>query len=131
MVFAHKAYGYGQAAIFSYGAVYARFIVLHALILGCIVDNGSTSSTNVYELHKGGLYAQSITTTDGTVVTCTANYKGDASDPLRRMSMLEELHALQWRPPPRENVSAGGLMAPLGPQIHFVASLLQHIPGSR
>lgn len=36
----------------------------------------STWSTNVYEIHKGGLYADSVLLTSGTIVTPTAVYPG-------------------------------------------------------
>jgi hypothetical protein len=95
MVFAHKDNGYGQRAIFSY-------------------DEGLTWSTNVFEIHKGGLYAQSVVVANGKIITATAVYPGDAGDPDRHTTE-PILHSLIWEPPSRKVVSTGGFMRPLIP----------------
>ena len=94
--------GYGQLAMFSY-------------------DNGSSWSTNWYEIHKGGLYAQSVVLKSGEIVTATAVYPGDAGDPGHNTSKTT-LHALRWRTPPRAEVEKGGFMQPLIPPAMFDAN---------
>ena len=100
-----------------------------------------TGSTNWYEVHKGGLYAQSVVLKSGEIVTATAVCKctysplcllpgasrrgctdpGDAGDPMHNTSRTT-LHALRWRPPPRAEVEKGGFMQPLIPPAMFDAN---------
>jgi hypothetical protein len=103
MPYAHKDKGYGQRALFSY-------------------DNGSTWSTNVYEVHKGGLYADSVVLRSGMIVTPTAVYPGDADPDHNATGPLATLHAIRWWPPSREEVSRGGFQPPLIPPTMYNAS---------
>ncbi len=66
-------------------------------------DEGQTWSRNVYELHKGGLYANSVALPDDTIVTVHDN---------RKTEQGQGFCILRWRPPTREVVSKGGFFEP-------------------
>ncbi|MAE66740.1 MAG: hypothetical protein CMJ18_20930 [Phycisphaeraceae bacterium] len=66
------------------------------------LDEGETWSRTVYELHHGGLYANSVVLPDDTIVTV---HDGRNTDHVK-------LSVLRWKPPSREEVSKGGFFAP-------------------
>ncbi len=65
-------------------------------------DEGRSWSRTVYELHHGGLYANSVALDDDTIVTVHDNR--DAGE--------RGLNVLRWKPPPRAEVSRGGFFKP-------------------
>ena len=79
LTFGHKDKGQGQ-----------RFLVSY--------DDGRSWSRTVYELHVGGLYANTVALNDDTLVTV-----------YYRNSRLE---VLRWRAPDQRTVAKGGFFRP-------------------
>ena len=65
-------------------------------------DEGKTWSRTVFELHHGGLYANSVVVNDDTIVTVHDN----------RAAGDRGLNVLRWTVPSREQVSKGGFFRP-------------------
>ena len=90
--FGHKDEGFGQRFLMSF-------------------DEGRTWSRTVYQLRKGGLYANSVVLNDDTIITVHDNRKAGGG-----------LSVLRWRTPSRETVSKGGFFKP---QAIFVKAKVQ------
>ena len=65
-------------------------------------DEGKSWSRSVYELHHGGLYANSVALDDDTIVTVHDN----------REAGKRNLNVLRWKLPSRSEVSRGGFFQP-------------------
>ena len=90
--FGHKDDGEGQ-----------RFIVSY--------DGGRSFSNTIFQLHQGGLYASSVATNNGTIVTAFSCELGDPQSACAK-NESSELQFLRWTAPMHDDPAHTGFFVP-------------------